>query len=161
MLWNLLSSSSLSEKLKIRIYRIIILPLVLYGCKTWSITLRDERALRVFENRVVRRMFGPKRDKVTGQWRKLHNEELSDLYSSPNIVRVITSRRMRRVGYVTCMGKEEAYTGFWWENVKERDQLGDPGADVKIILRWMFKKCDAGTWTGSIWLGTGTGGGHL
>jgi hypothetical protein len=161
MLWNILSSSSLSENLKIKIYRIIILPLVLYGCETWSITLRDERALRVFENRVLWRIFGPKRDEVIGQCRKLQNEALSDLYSSPNIVRVTNSRRMRWVGHVACMGREAAYTGFWWGNVKERDQLGDPGVDVRIILRRMLKKCDAGTWTGSIWLRIGTGGGHL
>ena len=78
-----------------KIYRTIILPVVLYGCETWSLTLRDERRLRVFENRVLRRVFGPKRDEVTGEWRKLHNEEISDLYSLPNIVRVVKSRRMR------------------------------------------------------------------
>ena len=73
-------------ELKIKIYKTTILPVVLYGCETWSLTLRDERRLRVFENRVLRRVFGPKRDEVTGEWRKLHNEELSDLYSLPNIV---------------------------------------------------------------------------
>jgi len=83
---NLLSSSLLSKKLKIKIYRTIILPIVLYGCETWSLTLTEERRLRVFENRVLRRIFGPKRDEVTEEWRKLHNEELNDLYCSPNIV---------------------------------------------------------------------------
>ena len=76
---NLLSSSLLSKKLKIKIYRNIILPVVLYGCETWSLTLTEERRLRVFENRVLRRVFGPKRDEVTEEWGKLHNEELSDL----------------------------------------------------------------------------------
>ena len=86
---NLLSSSLLSKNLKIKIYRTIILPVVLYGCETWSLTLREERRMRVFENRVLRRLFAPKRDEVTGEWRKLHNEELRDLYSFPNTVRVV------------------------------------------------------------------------
>ena len=73
-------------------------------CESWSLTLRDEIRLRVFENRVLRRVFGPKKDEITGEWRKLHNEELSDLYSLPNIVRVVKSRRMRWAGHVTRMG---------------------------------------------------------
>ena len=77
------------------IYRTIILPIVLYGCETWSLTLREERKLRVFENKVLRRIFGPRRHDVTGKWRILHNEELNDLYSSPNILRVTKSRKMR------------------------------------------------------------------
>ena len=92
---NLLSSSLLSKKLKIKIYRTIILPVVLYGCETWSLTLREERRLRVSENSVLRRVFGSKRHEVTGEWRKLHNEELSDPYSLRNIVRVVKSRTMR------------------------------------------------------------------
>ena len=86
---NLLSSSLLSKNLKTKTYRTIILPVVLYGCETWSLTLREERRLRVFEDRVLRRIFGPKRDEVTGEWRKLHNDELDYLYCSPNIVRTI------------------------------------------------------------------------
>ena len=85
----------LPKNLKIKIYRTIILPVVLYGCETWSLTLREERRLRVFENRVLRSLFGPKRNEVIGEWRKLHNEELRDLYSLPNIVRVVKSRRMK------------------------------------------------------------------
>jgi hypothetical protein len=79
----------LSKNLKIKIYRTIILPVVLYGCETWLLTLREERRLRVFENRVLRKIFGPKRDDVTGEWRKLHNVKLNNLYSLPNILRVI------------------------------------------------------------------------
>jgi hypothetical protein len=75
-------------------YKTIILPVVLYGCKTWSLTLREEHRLRVFEKRVLRKIFGPKRDEVTVEWKKLHNEELRDLYSSPSIIRIIKSRRM-------------------------------------------------------------------
>ena len=76
----------------------------MYGCETWSLTLREERKLRVFDNMVLRGIFVPRRDKVTGEWRRLHNEELNDLYCSPNIVRVIKSRRMRWAGHVACMG---------------------------------------------------------
>ena len=92
---NLLSSSLLSKNIKISIYRPIIMHIVLHKCETLLLTLREECSLRVFENRVLRRIFGPRRDEVTGDWRKLHNEELNDLYSSPNIIWVIKSRRMR------------------------------------------------------------------
>jgi hypothetical protein len=102
----------LSKNTEIRAYGIIILPVVLYRCETWSLTLREEQRLRVFENRVLRRIFGPKRDKVTGEWRSLHNEELNDLYS-PNIIQVIKSRRMRWAGHVALWGKREVHTGFW------------------------------------------------
>ena len=88
---NLLSSSLLSKNLKIKIYRTVILPVVLYGCETWLLTLREERSLRVYENRVLRRIFGPKRNEVTREWRKLHHEDLNDMYSSPNIFGVIKS----------------------------------------------------------------------
>jgi hypothetical protein len=83
--------------------------------------MREERRLRVFENSVVRRIFGSKRDEVVGEWRKLNDEELKDLYYSPNIVRVTKSRRMKWAEHVARMGREETFTGFWWENLRERD----------------------------------------
>ena len=101
---RLLSSRLLSKNLKIKICRTVILPVVLYGCETWSLSLREKRKLRVFENRVLMRIFGPRRDEVTGEWRRLHNEELNDLYCSPNIVRVIKWRRMGWAGHVAHMG---------------------------------------------------------
>ena len=106
----------------------------------------------------LRRIFWPKRDEVTGEWRKLHSEELNDLYSLPNIVRVI-KYRMRWAGHVARMGGE-ACTTFWWGNMGKRDHLGDPGVDGRI-LRWIFRKWNVGVWTGSSWLRTGTDGGHL
>jgi len=81
--------------MKIKIYKNIILPVILYECETWLLTLREDRRLRVFENKVLRRIFGPKREKVTGEWIKLHNEEFNDLYFLPNIIQVVKSRRMR------------------------------------------------------------------
>jgi hypothetical protein len=95
----------LSRNLKFKIYKTIILPIVLYGCETWSLTLREEHRLRVFENRVLRRIFGLKRDEVTGEWKKLHSGELHNLYSSPDIFRQIKSRRMRWAGHVARMGE--------------------------------------------------------
>jgi hypothetical protein len=105
-----MSSRLLSKSLKISIYRTIILPVVLYGFRTWSLTLREEHRLGVFENRVLKRIFGSKRDEVIGEWRKLHNEELHDLYSSPSIIRIMKARRMRWAGHVARMGeKRNAY----------------------------------------------------
>jgi len=109
-----LSSRLQSKNLKIYIDITIILPVVLYGCETWSLKLSEERKLRVFENMVLRRIFGPRRDEVSGEWRRLHNEELNDLYSSPNIVQVIKSRRMRWARHVARMCEERGCIGSWW-----------------------------------------------
>ena len=111
---TLTNQNSIPEEIKSRLrsgnacYHSVqnLLPVVLYGCETWSLTLREERKLRVFENMVLRRIFGPRRDEVTWEWRRLHNEELNDLYSLPNIVRVIKSRRMKWAGHVAHMGEE-------------------------------------------------------
>ena len=104
----------------------IILPVVLYGCETWSLTLREERKLRVFENMVLRRIFGPGRDEVTGEWRRLHNEELNDLYSSHNIVRVIKSTRMRWAGHVVRMGEERGVYRVLVGKLEGKRPLGRP-----------------------------------
>jgi hypothetical protein len=101
---NLLSSRLLSKNVKVRIYKTVILPVVLYRCETWSLTVREEHKQRVFENRVLRRIFGPKRDGVTGGWRKLHNEELHNLYSSPSIIRIIKSSGKTWARHVARMG---------------------------------------------------------
>jgi hypothetical protein len=110
--------------MKIKIHRIIILPVVLHGCKTWSLTLWKESRLRVFVNRVLRRIFGPKWDEVTGEWRKLHNEELSDLFFSSNIIRVIKSRRMRWAEHVARMGERRAVYRILVDKPEEKRPLG-------------------------------------
>jgi len=99
---------------------------VLYGCESWSLTLLEERKLRVFENMVLRRIFGPRRDEVTGEWRRLYNEELNDLFCSPNIVRVIKSRRMRWAGHVARMGEERGMYRFLVGKPEGRRPLGRP-----------------------------------
>jgi hypothetical protein len=116
----------LSKFVKIKIYRTIILPVVLYMCETWSLTLREECRLRVFENMVLRRKFGPKRDEVKGEWRRLHNKELYALYSSPNIIRVIKSRRLRWAGHVACMGESKGAYRVLVGKPEGRRPLGRP-----------------------------------
>ena len=141
----------------VQLYKTIILPVVLYGWETWSLALREERRLRVFENMVLRRVFGPNRDEVTGEWRKLHNEELRDLYSLPNIVRVVKLRRMRWARHVARMGdgrgvhrvlvgKPEGKRPFgrtghrWEDNIKMDLQEVGGGGD------WMELAQDMGSW---------------
>ena len=157
---NLLSSRLLYKNLKIKIYRTIILS-VLYGCETWSLILREKRKLRLFENMVLRRIFGTRRDEVTGEWRRLHNEELNDRYCSPNIVRVIKSRRMRWAGHVARMGEERGCIGSWEGKRREGDHWGDLGVDGWIILGWISRRWDVGMWTGLGWPRIGIDGGRL
>ena len=104
------------------------------------LNVREERRLRVFEYRVLRKVFGPKRDEVTGEWRKLHNEELRDLYSLPNIVREVNREEWDGRGIWRVWGRGGVCTGFWWVNLRERDHWGDPDVDGRIILRWIFRK---------------------
>ena len=102
------------------------MPLVLYGCEIWSLTLREERTPRVFENRVLRRVFGAKKVEATGGWRKLHNEELSDLYTKPNIIRLIKSRRTRWAGHVASKGKRKVLYRVLVETAEGQRPLGRP-----------------------------------
>ena len=115
----------------------------------------------MFENMVLRRIFGPSRDEVTGNGRRLHNEELNDLYSSPNIVRVIKPRRMRWAGHLAHMGEERRCIGSWWGNWREGDHWGDLGVDGWIILGWISRRWDVGIWAGLGWPRIETGGGCL
>ena len=131
-----------------KIYRNIILPVVLYGCETCSLTLREEHRLRVFEDRVLRGIFEPKREGVTGEWRKLHNEELNDLYSSPNIVRVIKSRRIRWAGHVARMEEGRGVHKVLVGKPEGKRPLGRPRRrwddNIKMDLEEVGKGC--GDW---------------
>jgi len=141
------TSSLLSKNLKIRIYRCIILP-VLYGCETLSLTLREKRRLRVSENRVLRRVFGLKRDEVTGEWRKLHNEELNDLYSSSNIVRMKKSRRLKWAGHVKRMWERRGVYSVLVGEPEGKKPLGRPrrGWENNIKMDLQEVRCGGVDW---------------
>jgi hypothetical protein len=112
----------------------------------------------VFENRVLRRIFGTERDEVTGGWRKLHNEELRDLYSSPSIIRMIKSRRMRWAGHVTRMGEKINACRLLVGKPEGKRLLGRPRLGGWIILGWILERWDGAIWTGLVWLRVGAGG---
>ncbi|KAJ4437952.1 hypothetical protein ANN_13891 [Periplaneta americana] len=136
---KLLSSSVLSKNLKVRIYKTVILPVLLYGYETWTLTLREERRLRLFENKVLRKIFGAKRDEVTGKWRKLHNTELHALYSSPDIIRNIKSRRLRWAGHVAHMSESRNAYRVLVGRLEGKRPLGRPRRrwedNIKMDLR--------------------------
>jgi len=123
--------------------------------------LREERRLRVLQNRVLRILLGPKKGEVRGEWRRMHNEELNDLYSSSNIVRMIKSRRMKWAGHLTHMGERRDVYRVLVGKPEGKRPLGRPRRRWRIVLRCIFRKWDVGLWTGSGWLRIWTGGGHL
>jgi hypothetical protein len=122
--------------------------------------LKEERRLRVFENRMLSGVFGVKKDEVTGEWRKVHNEELHGLYPSATIVRVV-KWRMRWAEHVARMGEGSCVYWVWWEILRERGHWGYPGVGGRIILGRIFRKWDVGVWTGFSWLKIETCRGHL
>jgi hypothetical protein len=134
--FSLLSSRLLSRNVKVKIYKTIILPVVLCGCETWSLTLKREHRLRVFENRVLRGKFGPKRDEVTGEWRKLHNGKLHNLYSSPDIIRQVKSRRMRWAGHVARMREGRYVYRVLVGKSYGKNRLKDQGVDGRMGSKW-------------------------
>jgi hypothetical protein len=158
---SLLSSRLLSRNVKVKIYKTKILPLVLYGCETWSLTLKEEHRLRVFENRVLRRIFGPKGDEVTGEWRKLHNGELHNLYSSPNIIRQINSRRRGLAGHMACMGEGRNVYRVLVGKPEGKRPLGRPRRRSEDGIKMDLREIGWGVWSGFTWLRIGTVGGLL
>jgi hypothetical protein len=158
---SLLSSRLLSRNLKVKIHKTIILPVVLYGCETWSLTLREEHKLRVFENRVLRRIFGPKWDEVTGYWRKLHSGELHNLYSSPDIIREIKSRRMRWAVHLTRMVEGRNVYRVLVGNPEGKRPLERPRRRWEDGIKMDLREIGWGVLSGFIWLRIGTVGGLL
>jgi hypothetical protein len=157
---SLLSSRLLSGNVNVKIYKTIILPVVLYGCETWSVTLREEHRLRVFGNRVLRRIFGPKGDEVTGEWRKLHNEELHNINSSPDI-RQIKSRRMRWAWHVARMGEGRNGYRVLVGKPEGKRPLERPRRRWEDGIEMDLRAIGWGGWSGFNWLRIGTVGGLL
>jgi hypothetical protein len=139
-----LSSRLLSRNVKVKTYKTIILPIVLHGCETWSLTLREEHRLRVFENRVLRRIFGPNRDEVKGERRKLHNEELHNLYSSTDIIRQVKSRRMRWAGHVARMGEMRKVYKVLVGKPEGKRPLGRPRRMWEDVIRMDLREIGLG-----------------
>jgi hypothetical protein len=140
ILFSHLSSHLVSRNINIEIYKIVILPVVLYGCETWSLTLREAHRLMVFEDRVLRRIFGLKKEEVVGGWRRLHNEELKNFHASSNIIRVIISRRMRWTGHVARIGEMRRAHYILVGKLEGRGYFEDLCLDGKMTLEWIRGK---------------------
>jgi hypothetical protein len=134
--------------MKIKIYTTTVSAVLLHGCETWSLIMREECRLTVFENRVLRRIFGPKREKVTLEWRRLHNEELYALYSSPNIIRVIKSRRLKWTGHVACMGERRGAYRVLVGKPEGRRPLGEPKHRWENNIKMDIREVGWEAWTG-------------
>jgi hypothetical protein len=151
----------LSSNAEVKIYKTIILPVVLYGCETWSLILKEEQRLRVFGNRVLRGIFGPQRDEVTGEWRKLHNGKLHNLYLSPDIIRQIKSRGMRWAGHVACMGEGRNVYRVLVRKPEVKRPLGRPRRRWEYGVKMDLREIGWGVWSGFTWVRIGTVGGLL
>ena len=140
---------SFSQKnIKLKIYKTVILPVILYGCETWTLTLSEEKRLRVFENKVLRKIFGPKRDEETGEWRRLHNTELKDLYGKPDIIRTIKSRRLRWAGHVARMGDERGVRKILEGKPEGKRPVGRPRMKWENNINHDLREVD---YTGDDW----------
>jgi hypothetical protein len=142
-------------------YKTIILPVVLYGCETWSVTLREEHRLRVFENRVLRGIFGPTRDEVTGEWRKVHSGELHKFHSSPDIIGQFKSRQIIWAGHVARMGEGRNVYRVLVGKPEGKGPLGRQGVNGRMRSKWTLGRLVGGMWIGFTWLRIGTVGGLL